>query len=97
VIGLRGGSAEFDYQSVPGGAVIELHGVRFTRDVAVSGSTDLMFEPNDMTMQLSVDGPRQVDGSLDVAGKLGFGNPFADFVVTGTVHGHDVHLTVPAN
>ena len=61
------------------------------------GSTDLMFESNDMTMQLSVDGPRQVDGSLDVTGKLGFGNPFADFVVTGTVHGHHVHLNVPAN
>jgi pimeloyl-ACP methyl ester carboxylesterase len=97
VTGLRGGSADFDYQSVPGGAVIDLHGVRFTRDVAVSGSTDLKFAPNDMTMQLSVDGPRQVDGSLDVTGKLGFGNPFADFVVTGTVHGHHVHLTVPAN
>jgi hypothetical protein len=77
--------------------VIDLHGIKLARDVEVSGTTDLMFEPNDVTMQVSVDGPRQVDGSLDVTGTFGGGPPFADFVVTGTVHGHHVHLTVPAN
>ena len=87
----------FDYESVPGGALFELDGIRFTRDVAVSGSSDLMFESNDMTMQLTINGPRHEDGTLDVIGNFGFGSPFSDFVVTGTVHGHHVHATVPAN
>ena len=30
-------------------------------------------------------------------GKFGFGSPFSDFVVTGTLHGHHVMVTVPAN
>jgi pimeloyl-ACP methyl ester carboxylesterase len=97
VTGLRGGDGAFDYESVPGGALFELDGIRFTRDVAVSGSSDLMFESNDLNIDVAVNGPRHEDGNLTAHGKFGFGSPFSDFVVTGTVHGHHVHVTVPAN
>ena len=97
VTGLRGGDGAFDYDTVPGGALFELDGIRFTRDVAVTGSSDLMFESNDMNIDVTVDGPRHQDGRLTAVGKFGFGSPFSDFVVTGTLHGHHVMVTVPAN
>jgi hypothetical protein len=56
-----------------------------------------MFESNDMNIDVTVNGPRHEDGSLTAHGKFGFGSPFSDFVVTGTVHGHHGHVTVPAN
>ncbi len=97
VSGLRGGIADFDYGSFDDHAVISLHGARYVSDVAVGGQTTLTYETNGLDFTVTVNGPGRHDGTLNAHGLFGFGLPFEDFKVTGSLGGHIVKLSVPAN
>ena len=97
VSGLRKGAADFDYGTFDDHAVISLHGARYATDVAVSGQTTWAYETNGLDFTVTVNGPGGHDGTLRAHGLFGFGLPFEDFKVTGSLGGHVVKLSVPAN
>ncbi|MCW2760127.1 MAG: hypothetical protein JWR85_328 [Marmoricola sp.] len=95
VTGLRGGSAEFDYTAVPV-ATMQMHGLKFSRDVVVTGDSVLQFDDSRTTFTAMVNGPGGHDGRLTAAGGFG-GGVYEDFVVTGTLGGQRIAVAVPAN
>ena len=97
VSGLRRGTADFDYGTFDDHAVISLRGARYVSDVAVGGQTTWTYETNGLDFTVTVDGPGRDDGTLSAHGVFGYGLPFDDFKVTGSLGGHVVKLTVPAN
>jgi pimeloyl-ACP methyl ester carboxylesterase len=96
-VGLRGGTFDFDYDSFADHAVIQLHQARFTGDVAATGGTTWGYDGNQVHFEVAVTGPRGAAGTLIGDGQFGFGGPFADFTVTGSIGGRPVDVTVPAN
>ena len=80
--GLRGGTFDFSFET--GEDVLQLHGVRFARDVAVDGKATLSFDGNEVHMDLVVSGPDGRSGSLMADGAFGFGAPYRAFIVSGT-------------
>jgi pimeloyl-ACP methyl ester carboxylesterase len=96
--GLRGGTFDFSFET--GEDVLQLHGVRFSRDVAVEGQATLSFVANEVQMQLTVTGPdAEHSGTLTAGGAfgIGFGAPYRAFTVTGAIGGRAVVASVPAN
>lgn len=94
--GLRDGTFDFNFET--GEDVLQLHGVRFSRDVAVVGQATLSFEGNEVEMELTVTGPDpEHSGMLKAEGAFGFGEPFRAFTVTGAIGGRTVIASVPAN
>jgi pimeloyl-ACP methyl ester carboxylesterase len=95
-VGLRGGT--YDISFLDAGPHLDLHGVRFANDVAVSGGADYPFDTEEIDATVSVDGPGAEDGSLHVNGVwFGFAHPTTTFTVEGTIGGRNVALTVPAS
>jgi pimeloyl-ACP methyl ester carboxylesterase len=93
--GLRGGTFSFEFGETS--AAAELDGVRFARDVAVSGSGDYGYEGEFLDSTVDVDGPGGRDGSLHIAGVWwGTRNLATVLEVTGTIGGRNVVLEVPA-
>ncbi len=95
--GLRGGMWNADFDSFPDHAVLELQNSRFAGDVAVSGQADWFYATNAMHLQLTVSGPGGRGGTLAADGQFGFGGPFSDFVVSGSLGGGTLRVSVPAN
>ena len=94
--GLRGGTSDFSFED--GEDVLQLHGVRFSRDVAVVGQATLSFDGNEVQMELTVTGPDPAhSGTLTAEGAFGFGSPYRAFTVTGVIGGRTVVASVPAN
>ncbi len=93
--GLRGGM--FDFEFGPDEAVLQLHGIRFSRDVTVDGHATLVYDGQGVTMELMVHGPRGRVGTLAAEGAFGPGEPFEAFSVTGVLGGRTVSASVPAN
>ncbi|MET0997182.1 MAG: alpha/beta fold hydrolase [Marmoricola sp.] len=94
VTGLRGGDADYDITFPAGFA--QMHGVRFARDVSVSGDTEINFEEQVTRFTATVDGPGNRDGNLTAVGGFGSGI-YTDFLVTGTLGGRRIVVAVPAN
>ena len=86
--GLRGGMWDADFNSFPDHAVLMLQDSRFADDVTVSGQAEWFFETNKMHLTLTVSGPRGHNGELVADGQFGFGGPFSDFVVSGSLGGN---------
>ena len=57
----------------------------------------MAYADNTMTFEVTVDGPYGQGGTLTGSGTFGPGPPYVDFTVTGTLGGHRVNVTVPAN
>ncbi len=94
--GLRGGTFDFDYESSDEGAVVNLAGATYVRNVDVTGRSRLAYADSTLTMALDVDGPAAADTRLRATGTWDFGAPFRAFEVTGSVRGRTLHLRVPA-
>ena len=96
-VGLRGGTFR-DHPNGEGSAAIdELHGVRFARDVAVSGRAFYEFETEAIHTTVAVDGPGGEDGMLHVSGKWFAIRHVATVLnIRGTLGGRSVRLHVPA-
>jgi pimeloyl-ACP methyl ester carboxylesterase len=96
--GLRDGTFDFEFNFEAGEDVLQLDGVRFSRDVAVEGQATLSFEGNEIQMELTVTGPdSDHNGTLRAEGAFGFGAPYRTFTVTGAIGGRAVVASVPAN
>lgn len=94
--GLRGGTFDFSFET--GEDVLQLHGVRFSRDVAVEGQATLSFDGNEVSMELTLTGPdSEHSGTLKAEGAFGFGAPYRAFTVSGVIGGRAVVASVPAN
>jgi hypothetical protein len=95
-VGLRGGT--FDAPSFDdAGATVKLHGARFARDVAVTGTDKYLFQTQSIDARVTVDGPRGEDGALQVKGVwFGLGTPTTVLRVRGSLAGRRVALLVPA-
>ncbi len=96
-VGLRGGAFDFDYDSSADHGVIQLHQARFTGDVAATGGTTWGYDGNKLHFEVAVSAPNGAAGALIGDGQTGFGGPFADFTVTGSIGGRPVNVTVAAN
>jgi pimeloyl-ACP methyl ester carboxylesterase len=94
-VGLRGGT----FRVVPGqaGLTDKLHGVRFARDVAVSGSAGYPFDTESIDATLAVHGPGAEDGTLHVTGIwFPFFHRTTVLRIGGSIAGRRVALRVPA-
>ena len=85
--GLRGGTFTVD------GTTLTYDGMRFARDVAVSGTAQLDFDSGEVTVDLTVDGPGAEDGALHLAGHL-FPHT-SPLPATGRIGGRRVAVLVP--
>jgi pimeloyl-ACP methyl ester carboxylesterase len=94
--GLRGGTFRADYESFADHAEIRLRGVRFTRDVAVTGRSTFAYATNGVRMRVRVDGPGRLDGTIRANGTYGPGAPFAAFTVSGLIGESSLEVEVPA-
>jgi hypothetical protein len=86
-----------DFNSFPDHAVLLLHDSQFADDVTVSGQADWFFETNERHLKLMIGGPQGRNGDLVADGQFGFGGPFNDFVLSGTLGGKVIRASVPAN
>jgi hypothetical protein len=92
--GLRGGTLTRTFQDP--GVTLQLDGVRFADDVAVSGSVTLAFgAPATIDATLDVTGPNDVTGQLHVTGTW-FPHPNT-LQVRGQIGGRPVALLVPTS
>jgi hypothetical protein len=97
-VGLRGGTFTDDLNAEQTALVETLNGVRFSRDVAVTGVSNYVFDGESIDATISVDGPAGEDGTLHVSG-VWFGTSHAATVleVEGTLGSRSVALRVPAS
>jgi hypothetical protein len=94
-VGLRGGT--FTVEPGDTGIANKLNGVRFARDVAVSGTADYTFETESIDATITVHGPDAVDGTLHVTGVwLAALHQASVLKVNGQLGGRSVSLRVPA-
>jgi pimeloyl-ACP methyl ester carboxylesterase len=93
--GLRGG--RFTVEPGETGVTDKLNGVRFARDVAVSGTADWTFETESIDATITVNGPGAEDGTLRVTG-VWFASLHQATVlkINGKLGGCSVSLRVPA-
>ena len=91
--GLRGG----DFESTAGEAwTTTLTEVRWTRDVAVSGTLRWTFDGGALSADLDVDGPGRRDGTLHLHGGWLIPGAARSIAITGTLGGKHVAATMPA-
>jgi pimeloyl-ACP methyl ester carboxylesterase len=95
--GLRGGT--FTPSFGQSAAREDLSGVRFAKNVAVSGGARYVFSSQSIkATSLTVDGPGGEDGTLSVSGVwFGFGVPTTVLKVTGTLGDRNISVDVPAS
>jgi pimeloyl-ACP methyl ester carboxylesterase len=92
-IGLRGGSYRTRFTNT--GLQLQLHAVRFTRDVAITGRAALPFKSSVVTARLTVAGPLAEMGQLTVRGAWLTAGVHT-LTITGTLNGHKLALAIPA-
>jgi pimeloyl-ACP methyl ester carboxylesterase len=93
--GLRGGT--FSVEPGETGVTDNLNGVRFARDVVISGTVEYTFETESVDATITVSGPGTEDGTLEVTG-VWFATLHEATVleVNGKLGGRSVSLRVPA-
>src|SRR4051812_11590981 len=92
-VGLRGGSFAIEFSDEQ--ASIDLDGIRFAGDVAVSGHGTRAWETGVIDAKLTVDGPRGEDGTLRVTGA--WTQPGATTLrIDGRIGRRAIALSVPA-
>jgi hypothetical protein len=92
-VGLRGGTYRVKFTN--SGADLRLHGVRFTRDVGISGQSSYPFHTGMITASLVVRGPGAERGRITIKGTWLF--PGAHHLrITGELGGRRLALAVPA-
>ena len=91
--GLRGGSFHTDYDDT---WTTTLTGVRWTDDVAVSGTLHWSFDGGPLDADLEVEGPGGRDGTLHLEGGWLIPGAPRTIAITGRLGGERVAATVPA-
>lgn len=92
-VGLRGGSYLAKFTS--SGLELQLHAVRFTRDVTITGRAALPFKNSVVTARFTVHTPAGESGNLIISGAWLTGGA-STLTITGTLHAHELALAVPA-
>ena len=92
-VGLRGGSFTISFSDTA--ATIELTDARFAEDVTVSGTVIHSFESNTVDANITVDGPRGLDGALNISGLVFFAPGASTWQIHGTLGGRTVDVRVP--
>ncbi|MDA0160760.1 alpha/beta hydrolase [Solirubrobacter ginsenosidimutans] len=92
--GLRGGSVHADGDEH---WTATLDGIRWTDDVAVSGTLRWSFDGGPFEADLRVDGPGRNDGTLHLAGGFLIHGAPRSIAITGTLTGRRVVASVPSN
>jgi hypothetical protein len=90
--GLRGGTFHTDYADA---WTTTLNSVRWTEDVAVSGTLRWSFDGGPLDADLQVDGPGRHDGTLHLQGGWLIPGAPRSIHITGTLAGKHVTATVP--
>ena len=73
-----------------------LDGIRWTEDVAVSGTLSWSFDGGPLTADLRVDGPGRNDGTLHLEGGWLIPGAPRSIAITGTLGGERVVATTPS-
>jgi hypothetical protein len=92
-VGLRGGTFTIEFSDTD--ATLALAGVQFTEDVAVTGTAVHAFETDVFDVNVTVDGPRRIDGTLHITGQSFFSPGASTWRITGKLGGRTVDLRVP--
>jgi pimeloyl-ACP methyl ester carboxylesterase len=92
--GLRGGTFDANYRATK--ATVDLHRAKWVEDVAVSGETNLDVK-NSLKGDVTFRGAGTERGQLHFSGHWGFGGPFSDVKVRGTIGGRQIAVNVPTN
>ena len=94
-VGLRGGTFTIEFGETA--ATMQFHGVRFAEDVAVSGTSIHSFETDQFDVNITVDGPRGLDGTLHITGLAFFVPGASTWQITGVLGARTVDLRVPVS
>jgi pimeloyl-ACP methyl ester carboxylesterase len=92
--GLRGGSIAVDAADT---WTARLDGIRWTDDVAVSGTLHWSFNGGPLDADLQVDGPGRHGGTLHLQGGWLIHGASRTIAITGTLDGRRVAASVPSN
>ena len=92
-VGLRGGTFTIEFSDTA--ATLQLDGARFAEDVAVTGTAVHSFETDLFDVNVTVDGPRDLDGTLNITGLAFFVDGASTWQINGELGGRTVNLRVP--
>jgi hypothetical protein len=92
-VGLRGGTYQIKFTN--SGADLRLRGVRFTKDVAITGPSSYPFKTSVITATLKVRGPRGEVGRITIKGAWLTAGA-RQLRISGELGGRRLALTVPA-
>ena len=91
--GLRGGTVQVVETEA---FTATLDGIRWTDDIAVSGTLEWSFDGGPLTADLQIDGPGRKDGTLHLEGGWLIPGAPRSLAITGTLGGKRVVATTPA-
>jgi hypothetical protein len=91
--GLRGGTVQMQEGEA---FTATLHGIRWTEDVAVSGTLSWSFAGGPLTADLRVEGPVRKDGTLHLEGGWLIPGAPRSLAITGTLGGKRVVASTPS-
>ena len=92
-VGLRGGTFTISFSDTA--ATLGLDATRFSEDVAITGTAVHTFETDIFDVNVTVDGPRDLDGTLNINGRAFFVPGASTWHITGVLGGRSVDLRVP--